>query len=430
MLNNKTRDMITKKIESLDKTTLRQLISSVIAILSMTGRVTMLSISRWSSMSYKTVGRFLDKRLDWLKLNYSMIKDDIEEEFIIGADECTVSKTGYLTHNIGYFYSGLQNRAIKGIQFLVFSIINPKERRSYPLFVRQLKQQKAKDETKSKKRKNKKRGRPKGSKNRSKEDINLTGIFRVINWYLKRIAKEVKLPKNRYFVYDGMMGCNAGVVSVTKAGFHLISKLKSNSTLYFKFEGEQKSRGRKRKYGEVIDFCNMEDRYLKETIQEGDIETKIYQFEALSKSIYCAINVVLIVSKNLKTDKTSVTPLFCTDLNLEYKKIMDFYSSRFQIEFNFRDSKQFFGLEDFMNVTKRRVHNFANLSLFMNNVTYLLSKTMKFKEYSINDLKTLFIAEKYAIETLKLYGKNADAILIDEAINQISEFAMIHKRVA
>jgi putative transposase len=174
----------------------------------------------------------------------------------------------------------------------------------------------------------------------------------------------------------------------------------------------------------------MEDRYLKETIQEGDIETKIYQFEALSKSIYCAINVVLIVSKNLKTDKTSVTPLFCTDLNLEYKKIMDYYSLRFQIEFNFRDSKQFFGLEDFMNVTKRRVHNFANLSLFMNNVTYLLSKTMKFKEYSINDLKTLFIAEKYAIETLKLYGKNADAILIDEAINQISEFAMIHKRVA
>ena len=79
MLNNRTRDMVTKKIESLDKTTLRQLISSVIAILSMTGRVTMLSISRWSSMSYKTVGRFLDKRLDWLKLNYSMIKDDIEE---------------------------------------------------------------------------------------------------------------------------------------------------------------------------------------------------------------------------------------------------------------------------------------------------------------------------------------------------------------
>ena len=426
MLTKKMREMITKKIENLDKTTLRQLIMSAVAILTMTGRVTMLSISRWSSMSYKTVGRFLDKKIDWLKLNYSIIKDDIEEDFMVGGDECTVSKSGYLTHNIGYFYSGLQNRAIKSIQFLIFSIINLKEKRSYPLFVKQLKQQKAKNETKSKKKKNSK----KGSKNRSKEDVKLTGIFKVINWYLKKIAKEIKLPKNRYFVYDGMMGCNIGVVSVIKAGFHLISKLKSNSTLYFKFESKQKKRGRRRKYGEKIDFYNMDEKYLKESIEEDDIETKVYQFEALSKTVYCPLNVVLIISKNLKTDKTSKTLLFSTDLNLEYKKIIDYYSSRFQIEFNFRDSKQFFGLEDFMNVTKRRVHNFANLSLFMNNATYLLSKAMGFKEYSINDLKTLFIAEKYATETLKLYGKNVDTILIDEAVNQISEFAMIHKGVA
>lgn len=430
MINHKMREMITKKIENLDKTTLKQLISSAIAILTMTGRVTMLSISRWSSMSYKTVGRFLDKKIDWLNLNYSMIKDDIEEDFIIGADECTVSKSGYLTHNIGYFYSGLQKRAIKGIQFLAFSIINPKEKRSYPLFVKQLKQQEAKEKAKPKKTKNQKAGRPKGSKNRTKENIELTGIYKIINSCLNEITKTVKLPKNRYLVYDGMMGCNIGVVSAKRAGFELISKLKVNSKLYFKFEGEQTGKGRKRKYGEKIDFYNMDKKYLKESIKEDDIETKIYQFEALSETIYCPLNVILILSKNLKTNRVSITLLFSTDLNLEYKKIIDYYSSRFQIEFNFRDSKQFFGLEDFMNVTKKRVNNFANLSLFMNNATYLLSKTMGFKEYSINDLKTLAIAEKYATETLKLYAENADAILIDEAINQISEFAMIHKSVA
>jgi len=424
------REMITKKIEILDKTTLKQLISTVIAILTMTGRVTMLSISRWGGMSYKTVGRFLDKKINWLNLNYSIIKDGIEEDFIIGADECTVSKSGHLTHNIGYFYSGLQKRAIKGIQFLIFSIINPKEKRSYPLFVKQLKQQKAKKETKPKKKRNRKKGRPKGSKNRSKENVKLTGVYKVVNWYLKKITKEVELPKNKYLVYDGMMGCNTGVVSVKRAKFELISKLKSNSKLYFKYEGKQNKRGRRRVYGDRVDFYNMDEKYLKESTKEGDIETKIYQFKALSKAIYCPLNVVLILSKNLKTNKISITLLFSTDLNLEYKKIIDYYSSRFQIEFNFRDSKQFFGLEDFMNVTKRRVHNFANLSLFMNNATYLLSKAMDFKEYSINDLKTLAIAEKYAIETLKLYGKNADAILIDEAINQISESMLIHKEIA
>jgi putative transposase len=35
------------------------------------------------------------------------------------------------------------------------------------------------------------------------------------------------------------------------------------------------------------------------------------------------------------------------DLEENYEKIIEYYSLRFQIEFNFRDSKQFFGLECF-----------------------------------------------------------------------------------
>ena len=58
--------------------------------------------------------------------------------------------------------------------------------------------------------------------------------------------------------------------------------------------------------------------------------------------------IVLIFSTNRRTKKTTHTILFSTDLKQEYDKIIDYYSLRFQIEFNFRDAKQFFGLEDFM----------------------------------------------------------------------------------
>ena len=428
-MKNNIVKIIAQRIKNLNKTTLKQLILSVIAILTMTGRVTMLSISRWSSMSYRTVGRFLDKKIDWLKINYSFIKDDVEEDFIIAGDECTVSKSGYATHNIGYFYSGLQNRAIKSIQFLVFSAINPQERRSYPLFAEQLKQEKIQEKKSSQlnKQEKRKKGRPKGSSNSVKENVELTGIFKVIHDHLKKLKKEMELPKNRYFVYDGMMGCNIGVVATNKAEFHLISKLKSNSALYFKFEGEQKSRGRKRKYGNKIDFTSMDPQYLQESNIKSNIETKIYQFEALSKSIYCPLNVVLIYTRDLQTNKENIKLLFSTDVKLEYKKIINYYSSRFQIEFNFRDSKQFFGLEDFMNIKKERIHNFANLSLFMNNVTYIVSKKQGFSEYSINDMKTLLLTEKYVSETLKLYGKKADRILIQDISSKISEFMMIHR---
>ena len=64
--------------------------------------------------------------------------------------------------------------------------------------------------------------------------------------------------------------------------------------------------------------------------------------------------------------------LFSSDLALAYAPLVDYYSLRFQIEFNFRDAKQYWGLEDFMQVTPPGVTNAANLSLFMVNVAYRL----------------------------------------------------------
>ena len=49
-----------------------------------------------------------------------------------------------------------------------------------------------------------------------------------------------------------------------------------------------------------------------------------------------------------------------SDLKLSYEKIIDYYKLRFQIEFNFRDAKQFWGLEDFMNRSQTAVTNAVN----------------------------------------------------------------------
>jgi len=69
--------------------------------------------------------------------------------------------------------------------------------------------------------------------------------------------------------------------------------------------------------------------------------------------------------------------LFSTDLDLAYAKIIQCHRLRFQIEFNFRDAKQFWGLEDFMNVTEPAVTNAANLSFFMGNFSYALSQPFR-----------------------------------------------------
>jgi hypothetical protein len=49
-----------------------------------------------------------------------------------------------------------------------------------------------------------------------------------------------------------------------------------------------------------------------------------------------------------------------------------FRKLRFQIEFNFRDAKQFWGLEDFMNRGQTAVTNAVDLSFFMVNLSHHL----------------------------------------------------------
>jgi len=406
-----------------------QLSSIINAILSMSGRVTMLSISRWNSKySYKTIERFFDKHIDWLSLSFEMIKNTLSQEVILAADESTISKSGKTTHGVGYFYSGLQGRAIKGISMLSFSLVDVESRRSYPIFNRQMK--KPIKETNTTKTNKKSVGRPLGSKNKNSASIRLKGTFRVVTWCLSHILKVIKLPNIRYFVYDGAFGNNAGIQATRKANLHLISKLKRNSKLYLKFAGVQKKRGRKRVYGDVVDYENIDKKYLKNSFTDGDIEVKIYQLQVLHKKISGALNVVISVAKNVKTHKRTHTILFSTDLEQSYEKILDYYSLRFQIEFNFRDAKQYFGLEDFMNVKKRRIHNFMNLSMFMNNISYLSYKKSNLNNYSVNDIKSLFRAHKYAEEVLKLYGEKVDDILMQKAIMNISEFSLIHRESA
>ena len=60
---------------------------------------------------------------------------------------------------------------------------------------------------------------------------------------------------------------------------------------------------------------------------------------------------MVILKTNLQTQQQAHVILFSRDLSLDAKTLIKYYSLRFQIEFNFRDAKQFWGLEDFMNTS-------------------------------------------------------------------------------
>ncbi len=372
----------------LNKKTLKIFLLIIDAIFSMKGRITMLGIARWSDgCSYKTIERFFDKKMNWLTIKWEFVKNLIQnKEIILVADETVVSKSGKNTNGLSYFFSSMANRRIKAISFITFSLVSIEDKRAFPIFTKQIEKNKiSKNNINETKKVKKTRGRPKGKKEVHQKDVKLNGIFRMVNLYLKVIINTLKIVNLKYFVYDGAFGNNTGIKAVLQRNLHLISKLKNNSGLYLQYDGVQKNRGRKRIYGEKVDYSKIDDKYLIEEIIDDNKIIKNYQFKALSKTINQLLNIIIIQAYNTKTLKTDHKILFSTDIELEAKKIIEYYSLRFQIEFNFRDSKQFFSLEDFMNIKKRRIHNFANLSLFMNNVAYVYAKQEGIKVGSVND---------------------------------------------
>jgi hypothetical protein len=138
--------------------------------------------------------------------------------------------------------------------------------------------------------------------------------------------------------------------------------------------------------------------------------------------------VVLIVKTNLQTQARAHVVLFSSDLGLAYDKLVDYYGLRFQIEFNFRDAKQHWGLEDFMNVTPTGVTNAANLSLFMVNVAYRLQadRRQSDSDSSVLDLKADCRGAKYVEETIQMLPQKPEPVLLAQIFNKVAGLGRIH----
>lgn len=437
--------------QCLDPTTLRRLTVVVLAVVTMTGRVTMLGISRWAEKggSYRTIQRFFNTVIPWGMVLWLFFKTHLYQpgmEYLMLGDESVVTKAGKLTHGLGRFFSSIFNKPIPGVAFFAVSVVSVEERKSYPLLVEQVIRsdaEKAATEERKAKKANKKKGkasskkganggRPKGVKNKDKGQIEWTPeLVRVKTMAETVLNRMSSLCFVRYFVLDGHFGNNNVMQMVRQSlSLHLICKLRSDSALYFVYDGPQKPKGRRRIYGEKIHYDHLPVRYLKESGICDGIRTDVYQIMALSKSFADTLNVVIIVKTNLSTQKWAHIVLFSSDLTLEHDKLIDFYHLRFQIEFNFRDAKQFWGFEDFMNVQPIPIANAVGLSFFMVNLSQRLLVNFRPKDpaFSILDLKALFRARRYATEALKLLPDLADPILIDQVIENMPALGSIHSR--
>lgn len=310
-------------------TNLRQMSQVIYGMLISNGRITMLEISRWteSGGSYRTIQRLYHTPLLWLQIQWIFFVSQLQKpnhEYIAAGDEVVFGKAGQETYGIGRFFSSLQNRVIPGLSFFVFSVINVKERQSYPIqavqIVKEKEERKAKENKKSDKSEKCCVGRPKGSKNKVDKKPDLSPELLRIQPVLQAFLAVLKgILAVQYLVMDGHFGNYPSAWMVLQTGLHFVSKLRSDAALYEPFTGKYCGRGARPKYGDKVDVRKMKKKYLKSDQQEDGIRTQIYQAVLLNKGFAFSINVVVILKTNLSTHKQAHIILFSTDLKLPYE---------------------------------------------------------------------------------------------------------------
>ena len=428
---------------SLPSTTWRQLSRIALALLVMTGRVTMLGISRWAGKggSYRTVQRFFSTVIPWAILFWVFFRQHVycpDDVYLAAGDEVIVTKAGKRTHGLDRFFASLYGKPVPGLAFFTLSLVSIQKRRAFPMRVEQVVRsdaEKAASKVKAAAKKPKaprtkrRLGRPKGSPNTHKAlrtlPPELVRIKAMVEALLRLITTVLSVT---YLVLDGHFGNHNALQMVRQCNLHLISKLRCDAALYFPYTGPYAGRGPRRKYGRKVDYDHIPMPYLRETTLEGHIQSRFYQAQLLHKEFVQPLNVVIIVKTNLRTQAQAHVILLSSDLELTYTLLVDYYGLRFQIEFNFRDAKQYWGLEDFMNVTATGVTNAANLSLFMVNVAYRLRADVRQRapDYSILDLKADCRGYKYVEETIKLLPEKPEPILLRQILCKVAGLGRIH----
>jgi putative transposase len=160
-------------------TTVRQLSRIIVAMVAMTGRVTMGGLARWAGKggSYRTIQRFFATVIPWGILLWVFFRHPVHcpgAVYLVAGDAVIVTKAGKHTHGVDRFLASLYGKPVPGLACFTLSLVSVQARRSFPMRVAQVGRsdaEKAASKAKAAAKKPKapcakrRPGRPKGSQN-------------------------------------------------------------------------------------------------------------------------------------------------------------------------------------------------------------------------------------------------------------------------
>jgi Transposase DDE domain. len=272
-------------------------------------------------------------------------------EHILTMDASFIPKAGKCTYGLGKFWNGAQSRSMRGLEISNVALVDVGDKSAYSLIAKQVP---VYQEDSS------------GSSDENSIDFFLSQL-REVKKNQQGLATTIKLPK--HIAFDGFYTKKRFVDGVVGLGFDVIGKLRRDANLRHLYkgkvsEGQKRGRGRPRKFDGKLRLATPDEM---EFVEKVDEEISLYSAVLCSVGLARVIRVVYILHR-AKSGKLSYALLFSTDLSLSAHDIYQYYGARFQIEFIFRDAKQFSGLTHCQGRCRETLDFHFNMSLALVNL--------------------------------------------------------------
>ena len=330
-------ETIIQKMSSISTPQRKFLVTLLTTIQLLRGKMTFRNLSRYSDLHEKTYARHFQNSVDFADGNHLALTTYLPSTTTkIAVMDCTFGdKSGTQTYGLDSFYHSSHDRPEKGLEFSELAMVDVDYGTAYHLSMEQtpdtatLTQELGADKTR-------------------------------IDWYLSHLWRDGPLlpPEVAYLAADGYYAKQKFVDSVCEFGLQMVGKLRHDANLRYLFVGPHpKRRGARKKYaGKVTlqDLRRLAPIPLSQTVT-------LYTGIVNSVSLKRTIRIVYVCKR--QGAKLLTALLFSTDTTLAAEDIYRYYTARFQIEFLFRDAKQFTGLVDFQTRSEERIAFHVNASM-------------------------------------------------------------------
>ena len=328
--------------------------------LSINAPINFLQLGRYGKYCEQRYRQQFEGDFDFLNFNTALVRAYAGMRRVIGFDPCYIPKSGRKTEGVGMFWSGCANKAKWGLEICGIALLDLDNHTALHL--------------------------------ESVQTLLQEGET-LLDFYAKIIVERAKALKelSNVVVADAYFSKEPFVSKLVECGLDVVSRFRDDVRLRYIIQIKKTGkRGRTKTNGDSVDLANLDMKHFAIEKQTDDmiIWTAVVHAVSLNRLVRIAF-VEFIKNGKVATSKI----YFSTDIEMEASEILEIYQTRFQIEFVYRDAKQFTSLSSCQARNKEKLNFHFNMSLTAVNVAKVVHwysiPIEERKSFSLSDVKTI-----------------------------------------